>query len=780
MTTVSKLNILVFVFFLIAMLLLAALMVPNRYQLALAQEIEQVSIRVDQRADLQWLLFRANSSGLERILEGLMRDTPLTGMQAYTRTGTELASAGETGLPLFAKMRGSFSPVDTTINHGDGPQAISNPSLISSVAHFYQSLSRGDSRLFISVPVASSISPETKHLTTYDFMNDMVRPANPGTSFAMGYITTAINLNTLRLTALSQTIDLLKLWLVPVAVLFVLIALWNRRCLMNLNRLATAMKHVASGDFRYNPGPTAGREFRDMASTLSGLSDNLKRHEKEITLGRELLSRKVEERTHQLSRSHEELNRANEAAVEQQQQMQHMRYYDPLTSLPNRRLFIEQFDQVMKDSRQANNMLALLYLDVDNFRRINDTLGNSAGDLLLRAVAKRLRHFAEHSKTVKRVIGSDHDISVARMGGDEYTLILNRLDSTEMAAAATQKILQFLAKPIRLEGREILLKTSVGIAVYPGNGNNPGNVLNAAATAMHYARQSKRDSFLFFNRDMVDTGGDQLQLEGDLRQAIENEELSLHYQPQIDTVMGSVVAIEALLRWQHPDHGDINPDSIVSLAEEIGLIDEIGNWVLETACNHLKALESRIKQLPRVAINVASSQLTAAFAAQVESLLQRSGLAPDRLELSLAEPVLTSTDEELRIGLARLRELGVYLSLDGYGRGQSSLLQLSRFPLDEMKLERDFIADFRDTGRHGALLSLITTAHSLGLKTCAEGVEHRRDYEFLAEHGVKQMQGYLFSKPVSLDKLVPLLAPWHFSEQIRKLGVESENNQDET
>ncbi|MFV0476890.1 MAG: putative bifunctional diguanylate cyclase/phosphodiesterase [Parahaliea sp.] len=778
MTTANKLNTLIFLFLLVATMVMGALLVAKRYQIALGAEIDAVSSRVERRADLQWLLYRSDSMSLKRILTGLAENSHLVSLQAHAPTGEQLMEVGSVPLPGFSELRGTMSPIDRTINRGMEAEPLIPYNLMLDWLPFYRSWLDGDKYIYISLPIVGTINPATRHLTTYDFLADMIKPSDEGANFVMGFVSGAIELKELRQQALDEIGQLILIWLIPVSLAFLLTLWWTNASLHNLRELANAISRIADGKFKYKPGLTAGSEFHEIAADLNELNDNVQRHEQEIRLGRDLLSRKVEERTSQLSRSHEELNRAAEVAVVSQQRLEQLTYYDALTTLPNRRLFMEQFGLLMRLSHRTHQPMALCYIDIDNFKRINTNISHIAGDHVLREAAKRITHCVRHISAAIKSEKSQYNLSASRIGGNEFAVVITQLETPAAASLVVEDILEALAKPITFEVQDITIKASIGVAIYPGNGDSPSALLNAATTAMYKARENRHEDFLFFQRDMAPKISEHQTLEGELRHAVAEKNLSLHYQAQIDTIMGSVVSIEALLRWNHPVHGPIPPTQIIAAAEELGIMDKIGDWALEEACRSLKSIKPRVAQLPRVAVNISPAQMSANFGSRVLAILSQVELPPDRLELSFAEPLLRMADQEMIATLERLRTEGVYISMNGYGRGQSSLLQLSAFPADELKIEREFLTDRRDNGRSGALLSLINTARSLGLKSCAEGVETARDYKFLSENGVKQMQGHLFCKAIALNDLLPMLAPWHFSEQIRKMGMDADSDSD--
>jgi diguanylate cyclase (GGDEF)-like protein len=747
-------------------LLLLVMLTRNTYQAALEREMTAATEQVAGRADLHWLLYQGDPAGLEQAAASLAAAPLVTSARIYSGIGEQLAAGGDRRSAPFAAMRAAASTTDTITR-------ATNPSGKFSGSGYFATLWGEGHRLQLSLPVITTLNPASRALTSSDFIDAASAPDPEASDFVLGYVQLALDLDRLHQGSFTLARNTLLQWLLPLGLAVAFLLWWNRRVLGNLGTLSTMMDRIAEGDFQQTLELRGGKEFDDMASALTRLTDGLRRHQKEIELGRELLSRKVEERNSQLSRSHEELSRAAEAASESEQRLQRLTYYDALTTLPNRRLFTEQFTLLMRVSRRAGQSVALLFVDLNNLRRINDTMGHHAGDVLLREVAQRLKFSVRDSDTITRLGELEHDIAVSRLGGDQFSVVLSQLEKPDTAATVARRIIRRLSQPIDFEGHPLTVTPTIGIAVFPGDGDNPGNLLNAAAAAMQAAKRTSKDGFLFFKPHMMAEGNQRLQLEADLREVLKRRELVLHYQPQIDTVMGSVVSIEALLRWQHPKRGLIPPREFVALAEEAGLMRKIGAWVLEEACRRLSELHGVVAELPRVAINVSARQFSGDFVDTVRRALATSGLAPGKLELSLSEQVLAVADAELLDTLQALHELGVYLSLDGYGLGQCSLAQVSRLPLDELKIEREFLVQYRED-QPGPLLALIATARSLGLRAAAEGVETAEEYQFLAEHGVKHMQGYLYSKPVPMELLKPMLAPWHFSERIRRLGATAE------
>ncbi|MCB1842160.1 MAG: EAL domain-containing protein, partial [Halioglobus sp.] len=413
---------------------------------------------------------------------------------------------------------------------------------------------------------------------------------------------------------------------------------------------------------------------------------------------------------------------------------------------------------------------ALLFLDLDNFKRINDSLGHSAGDLLLREAAKRLHRCVRASDLVGLNVDPAPGIDVSRLGGDEFTVVLNQVSDPGSPAVVARRLLDAFAQPMIIEGHEVVVTPSIGIAVAPRDAATVEGLLKAADTAMYHAKKTGKNNFVFYRKDLDAASVERLTLENQLRKAIERDELVLYYQPQVDTLTGNVVGAEALMRWQHAEHGLVPPFKFIPLAEEMGLIGELGEWGLERACRQMVELQAEGLALPKVAVNVSALQFTPAFIERVSLVLSQTGLLPRRLELELTEGIMMNGAESTINGLKGLKDLGVKLSIDDFGTGYSSLSYLSRFPLDELKIDRSFVVDLENSENDASLvIAIIAMARSLNLALVAEGVENHEQYRFLRQHGASVIQGYLFSKPVPLEELKPMLKPGYFRDQIRRI-----------
>ncbi len=424
-------------------------------------------------------------------------------------------------------------------------------------------------------------------------------------------------------------------------------------------------------------------------------------------------------------------------ASQAEKHVHRLAYHDPLTSLPNRTLFRRNLEERLLTAKQSNTMVALLFLDLDRFKLVNDTLGHDTGDLLLQLVAKRVQGC---------VRGND---IVARLGGDEFTIILGKLDSPAVASRVAKKICSALSSPFAFAGQEVYVTTSIGIALYPDDGKDIGTLVKHADTAMFRAKE-RRDHYQFYEAGMELADARRLRLEGDLRRALDRNEFLLHYQPQVDLETGQVIGMEALLRWQHPALGLVPPGDFIPLAEETGLIAPLGEWALRQACTELRSWLDRGFAPIDVAVNLSGRQLEKGdLARTVENVLDDTGLPGHRLELEITESTLMKRAEEVIPTLRRLQEIGVKLAIDDFGTGYSSLSYLKRFPIDKLKIDYSFVRDVTTDPDDATIIkAIIALAKSLRLKVVAEGVEDRQQESFLKESGCHFIQGYYVSKPL--------------------------------
>lgn len=435
------------------------------------------------------------------------------------------------------------------------------------------------------------------------------------------------------------------------------------------------------------------------------------------------------------------------ARIRSEEQLNFLATHDALTHLPNRTLLIDRLGQSVARGHWQKRLVAVMFLDLDRFKVINDTLGHSLGDLLIKAVSERL---------TASVRGGD---TVARLGGDEFIIILADIGYAEDVARVAEKILNSLSKPFNLEGRELFITTSIGISIYPNDGEQPETLLKNADTAMYRAKEQGRNNYQHYSAAMNASAFERLMIETSLRQALERREFLLYYQPQVDLATWQIVGIEALIRWKHPTMGLVSPAKFIPLAEETGLIIPIGEWVLRTACSQNNAWQAAGFPPIRVSVNVSGCQFRQSDLIQtIRRVLDETGLAPRYLEIELTESVLMKNEEKMISAIGTLREMGVSISIDDFGTGYSSLSYLKRFVIQNLKIDQSFIRDITTNPDDAAIVTaIITLAHSLKLKVIAEAVETDDQLQSLRALQCDQMQGYLFSRPLPAEEMTKLL-----------------------
>jgi diguanylate cyclase (GGDEF)-like protein len=441
------------------------------------------------------------------------------------------------------------------------------------------------------------------------------------------------------------------------------------------------------------------------------------------------------------------------------EQVRTLAYYDSLTGLPNRLSYKERLNHALVQASRSGRQVAAFFIDLDHFSRINDTLGHEAGDQLLQQVAGRLRISCREREDEVGPAAQALDPEVARLGGDEFTVLMPGLTDQQDAAKLARRILSSLAHPIRLGHHEVFINASIGIALYPADGEDIDTLLMHADTAMYKAKEQGGGSYQTYSRSMNATALQRLTLENALRRALEREEFEVHYQPIVDARTGAVVSAEALVRWRHPEHGLLLPSEFIALAEENGLIVALGEWVMRSACTQNRAWQDAGLPPIRVVVNLSSRQLTRGVTDTVGRILQQSRLEARYLGLELTESVLVKHQKEGTDTLHALRAMGLHLSVDDFGTGYSSFSYLKHFPLDTLKVDRCFVREITSDPDDAAITTaMIAMGHALGLKVVAEGVETDGQQSLLRKQGCDEMQGYLFSRPIPAERFQEYLA----------------------
>jgi diguanylate cyclase (GGDEF)-like protein len=470
----------------------------------------------------------------------------------------------------------------------------------------------------------------------------------------------------------------------------------------------------------------------------------LHKQELELTAANRELDTRVAERTKELALTNSQLQDEVQERRRAQAQLAHLAHHDPLTDLPNRLLFADHLQRSIARAERGRHRLALLFIDLDRFKEVNDTLGHALGDELLIEVARRL---------AGELRGSD---LLARLGGDEFVCILEGIDAPQEAGRVADKLIARIAEPLMLHDNEIRVSASIGISLYPGDGVDTDNLLRAADTAMYEAKKHGRNAYHFYEPEMTQYARERAQLERLLRHAVENNELELHY--QIKMALGErpmPCGVEALARWHSTELGSVSPIRFIPVAEESGLIVSLGEWVLRAACRQLAAWRASGVDVPCISVNLSVRQLGRSDIVEVvQSALRESGLSPDALELEITESVIMNVDDAIGV-LQRLHDMGVRLAVDDFGTGYSSLAYLKLLPINALKIDRSFVVGIGDNlGDESIIQAVIGLARSLGLSTVAEGVETALQLAFLRQAGCDQIQGYHFGRPQPADAFI--------------------------
>lgn len=428
-------------------------------------------------------------------------------------------------------------------------------------------------------------------------------------------------------------------------------------------------------------------------------------------------------------------------------QIEYLADHDALTDLANRNLLGDRISQAMAHARRHGLMLALLFLDLDRFKGVNDSFGHELGDALLIEVSNRLKGVVREGDTV------------ARQGGDEFIILLTDVQDPQDVSGVAHKIFEALSTPFRIRGHELFVTTSIGATIYPDDGDDMHALLRNADTAMYRAKEEHGNAFQFYSREMSVRALERAELESALRRALERKEFELFYQPKVDGTTGRIIGAEALIRWHHPDMGLVSPTRFIPMAEEIGLIIPIGDWVLQTACAQNKAWQNAGLEPISVSVNLSARQFKQeGLVESVADVLKNMDLDAKHLELELTESIVMNSAELFVSKLKELQDLGVQLSIDDFGTGYSSLSYLKRFPLHHLKIDQSFVRDIATDSDDAAITStVISLGHSLNLKVIAEGVETEEQVAFLREHQCDEMQGYYFSKPLPAAEFASLL-----------------------
>jgi diguanylate cyclase (GGDEF)-like protein/PAS domain S-box-containing protein len=440
-----------------------------------------------------------------------------------------------------------------------------------------------------------------------------------------------------------------------------------------------------------------------------------------------------------------------------EERIQYLATHDVLTGLPNRMMFSQLLNQAIESSRRHERQFAILFIDLDRFKIINDTMGHDAGDELLTEMAKRFRQSLRAVDVVGRP--KERNDVVGRLGGDEFIILIEEISELSQVAVVAQRVLGTAMKPMIILGEECRVTASIGISVYPGDGEDEQTLMKKADMAMYFAKEEGKNNFQFYSQNTQSQAFERLSIETNLRKALECNELYLEYQAKLDFKTGVITGVEALLRWKNPLLGLVTPTQFIPVAEETGMIVSIGRWVMKTVCAQNVAWQSQCLPPVRVAVNLSLRQLMDdKLLEDIKAALDDSGMAPNLLELEITESMVMYKPERFIEVLTKIKNMGVRLALDGFGTGYSSLAQIKQFPIDTLKVDRSFIRNLSQNSEHKAIIeAIIAVGKTLSLNVVAEGVETMAQDEFLREHVCDEMQGFYFSKPVAPEQFADLL-----------------------
>ncbi len=461
--------------------------------------------------------------------------------------------------------------------------------------------------------------------------------------------------------------------------------------------------------------------------------------------------KKLREHTDSLSELNIEFEKEIGERKHAEERMNHMAFYDNLTGLPNRYLFQDRLNMSIANAKRTQNKLAVLFIDIDDFKRINDMLGHGAGDHLLKGVADKINNCIRATDSASH--NDEYDVnnsSVARLGGDEFTVLLTNIQDSQDIVKVARRLMKSVSRPFQLNGKEVYVTFSIGIAMCPDDGNSVESLLKDADTALYHAKGQGKNNFKFYKGFMNELARKNLIMENDLRHAVKGNEMMVYYQPRIDVRTGAIVSMEALARWNKPGEGIISPDEFIPVAEDSGLIVDIGAWVLETACGQNKTWQMSGTPPLTISVNMSVKQFQhEKFLATISNALKNTSLDPRYLELEITENILLQDAEKTIKMLNELKDMGIRLAMDDFGTGYSSFNYLIRFPLDIIKIDMSFIRNITEKAEHAAVVeAIISMSHSLNLRVVAEGVETQQQLDLLREFGCDEIQGYYYSHPL--------------------------------
>lgn len=509
-----------------------------------------------------------------------------------------------------------------------------------------------------------------------------------------------------------------------------------------------------------NIASVAGHKRLKEVEELSNLIFLRKQAEKALEKARDELEDKVKERTRELVSINNQLRKEIEERKKVEKEIRYLAFYDSLTGLANRRLFMDRLSEAIKRAVRKRNRLALLFLDLDHFKRVNDTLGHQTGDLLLQGVAENIRRFVRKSDSVTWLTPlKKKELLVARFGGDEFSILISDIREPDDAARVARRLLNNIPAIYQLDSHEVSVTTSIGISVFPEDGHTAEDLLKHADMAMYHAKTSGRNTYQFFTETMNQIVLERFLIERDLKKALENGEFILYYQPKLRLSDKKITSAEALIRWHHPRQGMVPPGKFIPVAEDSKIIIDINHWVFKEACRQVKQWKARGRDDLSVSVNLSGYKLNSQnIVNYLEATLISVGVDSKNIEIEITENILLKESKETISTFNAIKALGFKIAMDDFGTGYSSLSYLTSFPVDTLKIDRSFVMNAMSEQNNQVIIkAIIAMGHSLGKKIVAEGIETEDQYHFLKECGCDEGQGFFFHHPVPADEFEKLL-----------------------
>ncbi|MEE4202071.1 MAG: EAL domain-containing protein [Halieaceae bacterium] len=713
-----------------------------------------IAARVAQGGEWARALHFSDVDGLQQELEVLLLSEPLlAGAASRNAAGDALQMVGNEPTLLPRPRTPNAEATSLSATTLKGPGAMRSAMIGGLELPYYYG---------ISVPILSTVNPLTDIADAETYRVTAARNST-GARFVVGYVEVYAPLARLLIDLLPRANTLLVVVLILVVVAFLFVRSTVRRISRPMEQLATTADDISSGKIPRAINISGHRhdEIGDIANVLNGVIQGVHKMTAQLNVDRELMSLQVDSAKKQLSVAEAQVNQTRN-------RLKRVAYFDPVTSLPNRRLMLEQLNMLMLIAQREKRHLGVLVIDVENLRRVNESLGHEAGDSTLRTIASRLKDCLRSSDVVS-VDDAPNDIS--RIGNNEFCAVLHGINETGDAIRTASRVYNTLSAPMEIQGASVAPVIKVGVAVAPEHGKRGEDLLRAADIAVTAARQRNLSEPLLFSRELDDAGSERFLLEADLRKANFDREFELHYQPQIDCDKGLVCGAEALIRWNHPKLGNVPPFKFIPIAEESGLIIDLGNWIIERAFADLADFRERRLDISKLSINISALQLTDELIDVVRNALTTHRLPADSIQLELTESLLVQDVDAVLTKLGILRnEVGVRLSVDDFGTGYSSLAYLAKFPLNELKVDRSFVVGMEaDESAAKVTGAIIAMAKQLGLEIVVEGVDNPLQLQRLGEFGASVIQGFLFSRPLPKEALTSYIESQGWQDVLKSL-----------